>query len=56
MSFEIDMKTAMGVKIAVGASLVFSIFAAVAFSNAVILKGATPAVQAFMYQASILLV
>ncbi|GAB0076340.1 hypothetical protein I4I80_19965 [Pseudomonas syringae pv. tomato] len=55
MSFEIDMKTALGVKIAIGASLVFSVFAAVAFSTAVILKGATPSVQAFMYQSSMLL-
>lgn len=55
MSFEINMKTAIGVKIAVGASLVFSVFAVVAFSTAVILKGATPSVQAFMYQSSMLL-
>lgn len=48
------MKTAVGIKVAVGASLVFSVFAAVAFSTVVILKGATPAVQAFMYQSSIL--
>ncbi|KGS11889.1 hypothetical protein OQ519_00185 [Pseudomonas lurida] len=49
------MKIAIKAKIAVGASLVFSIFAAVAFSTAVILKGATPSVQAFMYQSSLLL-
>lgn len=49
------MKNAVGTKIAVGASLVVAVFAAVGFSTAVILKGATPAVQAFMYQVSILL-
>ncbi|MCK9712310.1 hypothetical protein LT706_12330 [Pseudomonas syringae pv. syringae] len=49
------MKTTTGVKVAVGASLLFSVFAAVAFSTAVILKGATPSVQAFMYQSSLLL-
>jgi hypothetical protein len=49
------MKIAITAKIAVGVSLVFSIFAAVAFSTTVILKGATPSVQAFMYQSSLLL-
>ncbi|WLG59617.1 hypothetical protein PSH77_14105 [Pseudomonas extremorientalis] len=49
------MKNAFNTKIAVGASLVFYIFAAVAFSTAVILKGATPSVQAFIYQSSLLL-
>lgn len=49
------MKIAITAKIAVGASLVFSVFAAVAFSTALILKGATPSVQAFMYQSSLLL-
>lgn len=49
------MNIAITAKIAVGASLVFSIFAAVAFSTAVILKGATPSVQAFIYQSSLLL-
>ncbi len=48
------MKIVITAKIAVGASPVFSIFAAIAFPTAVILKGATPSVQAFMYQSSLL--